>query len=265
MSKKAILVVSFGTSFKETREKTIDAVEKAVAEKYSGWEVRRAFTSKMIIKKLKERDGIFIDYIDEALQRLADDGFEQVVVMPTHVMNGTEYDFVAQISADFRDKFKCLRISKPLLTTNEDYDAVIGAMDKAYFSRIFKDTSVGKAIVFMGHGSEHYANSAYCQLQMKLMTLGYDHVYVTTVEGYPSFDDTLKFMAGHKYSKVVLAPFMMVAGDHATNDMAGDDEDSLKSKFIDAGCEVECLLEGLGEQKAFQDLFLDHLADVIKQ
>ena len=265
MSKKAILVVSFGTSFKETREKTIDAVEKAVKEKYRDWEVRRAFTSKMIIKKLKERDGIFIDYIDEALQRLADDGFEKVVVMPTHVMNGTEYDFVAHISCGFRDKFKCLKISKPLLTTEEDYDAVIEAMDEAYLKRVFKGPSDGKAVVFMGHGSEHYANSAYCQLQMKLIALGYEHVYVTTVEGFPSFDDTLRFMSGHKYNKVVLAPFMLVAGDHATNDMAGDEEDSLKSKFIDAGCEVECFLEGLGEQKAFQDLFLEHLSAVIKE
>jgi sirohydrochlorin cobaltochelatase len=265
MSKKAILVVSFGTSYKETRERTIEAVEKAVKEKYKDWEVRRAFTSKIIIKKLKERDGIYIDYIDEALQKLADEGFEQVVVMPTHVMNGTEYDFVAHFSAGFKDKFKCLRISTPLLTTEEDYDAVIEAMDEAYFSRIFKDSSGGKAIVFMGHGSEHYANATYCELQMKLSALGYEHVYITTVEGFPNFEDTMRFMAGHKYSKVVLAPFMLVAGDHATNDMAGDEEDSLKTKFIDAGCEVECILEGLGEQESFQKLFLDHLAEVIKQ
>jgi sirohydrochlorin cobaltochelatase len=264
MSKKAILVISFGTSFKETREKTIDAVEKAVAERYKDWEVRRAFTSRMIIKKLKERDGICIDYIDEGLQRLADEGFERVVVMPTHIMNGTEYDFVSDIAAKFGDKFKCLRVSKPLLTTEEDYDAVIEAMNVSYFERIFKESSGGKAIVFMGHGSEHYANAAYCELQMKLSAQGYEHVYVTTVEGFPTFEDTMKFMSGHKYSKVVLAPFMLVAGDHATNDMAGDDEDSLKSKFIDAGCEVECLLEGLGEQKAFQDLFLNHLADIIE-
>lgn len=265
MSKKAILVVSFGTSYKETREKTIEAVEKAVKEKYGGWEVRRAFTSKMIIKKLKERDGISIDYIDEALQRLADDGFEQIVVMPTHVMNGTEYDFVANISNGFRDKFKCLRISKPLLTADEDYDAVIEAIEESYLKRVFQGPSDGKAVVFMGHGSEHYANASYCQLQMKLIALGYEHVYVTTVEGFPSFDDTMRFMSGHKYSKVILAPFMLVAGDHAINDMAGDEKDSLKSKFIDAGCEVECLIEGLGEQKAFQDLFLEHLSETIKE
>ena len=263
MSKKAILVVSFGTSFKETREKTIDAVEKAVAERYKDWEIRRAFTSKIIIKKLKERDSLYIDYIDEALQRLADDGYERVVVLPTHIMNGTEFDFVDDISASFKDRFKCLKVSKPLLTSEEDYDKVIEAMDSAYFKRVFKDSPDRKALVFMGHGSEHFANSAYCQLQMKLWTLGYKHVYITTVEGFPTFDDTMGFMDGHKYSRIVLAPFMLVAGDHATNDMAGDEDDTLKSRFVSAGCEVECLLEGLGEHKEFQDLFLEHLAETI--
>jgi sirohydrochlorin cobaltochelatase len=262
---KVILVVSFGTSYKETREKTIDAVEKAVAENYKDWEVRRAFTSKMIIKKLKERDGICIDYITEALQRLVDDGVKEVVVLPTHIMNGIEYDDVARITASFADKFDCIRMSKPLLTSEKDYDDAIEALNESYFKRIFKDSSLGKAIVFMGHGSEHYANASYCQLQMKLLSLGYDHVYVTTVEGYPSFDDTMRFMSGHKYPKVCLIPFMLVAGDHAVNDMSGDDEDSLKSKFVSAGCEVECLLEGLGEQKAFQSMFLKHLKDAMEQ
>jgi sirohydrochlorin cobaltochelatase len=262
---KAILVVSFGTSYKETREKTIDAVEKAVAENFKDWEVRRAFTSKMIIKKLKERDGINIDYITEALQRLVDDGVKEVVILPTHIMNGIEYDYVDDMRRNFENKFESFRISKPLLTSEEDYDKVIEALDKSYFQRIFKDSSLGKAIVFMGHGSEHFANASYCQLQMKLIALGYDHVYVTTVEGFPNFDDTLRFMSGHKYSKVCLIPFMLVAGDHALNDMSGDDEDSLKSKFISAGCDVECLMEGLGEQKAFQDLFIEHLKDAIDQ
>jgi len=263
MTEKVILVVSFGTSYKETREKTIDAVEKAVASKYPDWEVRRAFTSKIIIKKLKERDGMQIDYITEALQRLVDDGVKKVVVLPTHVMNGIEYDDVARISGEYKDKFDCIRICKPLLTTEEDYDAVIEAMDESYLKKVF-DGSSGKAMVFMGHGTEHYANAAYCELQMKLFALGYEHVYITTVEGFPTFEDTMGLMAGHKYSKVYLAPFMLVAGDHANNDMAGDEEDSLKSMFVAAGCEVECILEGLGEQKAFQCLFLKHLADVIK-
>ena len=265
MTKKAILVISFGTSYKETREKTIDAVEKAVAAEYPAWEVRRAFTSKMIIKKLKERDGIHIDYITDALQRLLDDGFRDVVILTTHIMNGIEYDFIINLSAAYKDKFDSMRFSAPLLTTHEDYDAVIEALNEAYLKRVFGDSSTGKAMVFMGHGTEHFANACYCELQMKLSALGYEHVYITTVEGFPSFDDTMGFMGGHKYSKVYLAPFMLVAGDHATNDMSGDEEDSLKSKFIAAGCEVECILEGLGEQKAFQDLFLKHLADVIKE
>ena len=265
MANKVILVVSFGTSYKETREKTIEALEKTVAERYKDWEVRRAFTSKIIIKKLKERDGIYIEYISEALQKLVDDGVKDVVVMPTHVMNGTEYDFVKYYTESFTDKFDSLRISTPLLTTEKDYDKVIDAINEAYISRFFNDSSNGTAIVFMGHGSEHFANPAYSQLQLKLWTMGYEHVYVTTVEGFPSFDDTMRFMAGYKYSKIILAPFMLVAGDHATNDMASDDEDSLKSRFISSGCDVRCILEGLGEQKAFQELFIEHLDAVMKQ
>ncbi|WII07838.1 sirohydrochlorin cobaltochelatase [Methanomassiliicoccales archaeon LGM-RCC1] len=265
MTDKAILVVSFGTSYKETREKTIDAVEKAVASKYPDWKVARAFTSRMIIKKLKDRDGIQIDYITDAFQRLIDEGVRKVVVLPTHVMNGIEYEDVARISSEFKDRFDCFRMCTPLLTTEEDYDAVIDAIDKSYLQRVFNDAPVGRAMVFMGHGTEHFANACYCELQMKLSALGYQHVYVTTVEGFPSFEDTMAAMASHKYNMVYLAPFMLVAGDHAVNDMAGDEEDSLRSKFIDAGCEVECILEGLGEQKAFQDLFLKHLENVIKQ
>ncbi len=264
MADKAILVISFGTSYKETREKTIDAVEKAIADRYPDWDVRRAFTSKMIIKKLKERDNLYIDYIDEGLQRMIDDGIKKAVVVPTHVMNGTEYDFVANITASYADRFESICVSKPLLTTEEDYDRTIEALDSAYFSRFFKDSTNNTAIVLMGHGSEHFANATYSQLQLKLSTLGYEHVYVTTVEGFPSFDDTMKFMSCHKYSKVILIPFMLVAGDHATNDMSGDEEDSLKSRFLSAGCDVECVLEGLGEQKAFQDLFLNHLSEVME-
>lgn len=260
MDRRAILVVSFGTSFEDTRERTIGAIESAVRERYGGWEVRRAFTSRIVIEKLKERDGIVIDRVDEALRRLADDGYEEIVVMPTHVMNGTEYDLVTSVSAGFRDSFRSLRVSKPLLTSEEDYDAVIGAMEAAYMRRVFEGPTNGKAIVFMGHGSEHFANASYCQLQMKLIASGHENVYITTVEGFPSFDDTMMFMSCYKFRKVVLAPFMLVAGDHAVNDMAGDGRDSLKSKFIDAGFEVECLIEGLGEHKEFRDLFLEHLS-----
>ncbi len=259
MAKKVILVVSFGTSYKETREKTIDAMEKTVAERYPDWEVRRAFTSKMIIKKLRERDNIQIDYVTDALKRMVYDGVKEAVILSTHIMNGTEFDYVDDIAASFREQFDSLKVCSPLLTTEEDYDAAIEALDESYFKRFFKDSSNGKAIVFMGHGSEHHANAAYSMMQLKLACLGYEHVYMTTVEGFPTFEDTMRFMSGHKYSKVVLIPFMFVAGDHATNDMAGDEEDSLKTLFINAGCEVECVFEGLGEQKAFQELFLEHL------
>ncbi len=262
MSEKAILVVSFGTSYKETREKTIDAVEKAIANEFPDWEVRRAFTSRMIIKKLKERDEIHIDYINEALQRMADDGIKNVIVLPTHIMNGIEFDDVARISASFADRFESLKLSKPLLTNEADYDSVIAALDETYLKRFFGKSDGKTAIVFMGHGSDHFANATYSQMQMKFFIMGLDHVYMTTVEGFPDFDDTMTLMNGHKYSKVILIPFMMVAGDHAINDMSGDEEDSLKSKFISAGCKVECVLEGLGEHKSFQDLFVDRVREL---
>jgi sirohydrochlorin cobaltochelatase len=180
-------------------------------------------------------------------------------------MNGIEYDDVVRVTSEFKDKFDSLRMTKPLLTSEEDYDKLIEALDESYFKRIFKFSSLGKAVVLMGHGSEHFANASYCELQMKLISLGYDHIYVTTVEGYPDFDETLRFMSSHKYNKVCLVPLMLVAGDHAINDMSGDEEDSLKSKFISAGCNVECYLEGLGEQKAIQDMFIEHVKDAIEQ
>ena len=265
MSKRAILVVSFGTSYKETREKTIDAIEREMEKAFPDREIRRAFTSRMIIKKLKERDGIQIDYVTDALQRLVDDGFDDVVIVPTHIMNGIEYDDVTRIAGTFSDKFKSMRISRPLLNGQKDHDEVLEALDSVYFKRYFDGNTKDTAIVLMGHGSEHFANSTYSQLQMKMFTLGYDHVYVTTVEGYPDIDDTMKIMAWHKYSKIVLIPLMIVAGDHAINDMAGDDDDSMKSRFQSAGCEVECVIEGLGEHKVFQDMFVERAKDLIEQ
>ena len=255
MSKKAILVVSFGTSFKETREKTIDAVEKAVAEKYSGWEVRRAFTSKMIIKKLKERDGIFIDYIDEALQRLADDGFEKVVVMPTHVMNGFEYDDLIEVVNANKSKFSSVKIGAPLLTSDADYNAVIEAITAA--TAEYDD---GKTLItFMGHGTEHEANATYAKLQDMLTAAGKTNYCIGTVEAEPSLEDVIAAAKAGGYSRIVLRPLMVVAGDHANNDMAGDEEDSWKVILQNEGFEVVTVIHGLGEIPAVCAVYVDHV------
>ncbi len=262
-SKKALLAVSFGTSYNDNRDKTIGAIERLFSEVFPGWEVRRAFTSKMIIKKLKERDGEVVDYIDGALDRLIADGFDTVVVQPTHIMNGTEYDYVKEFVDRYRPKFKCIRIGKPLLTTEEDYDAVIDAIASGIVVPAKEMAGSDAAVVLMGHGSEHYANSAYSQLQLALWLSGLDDVYLTTVEGFPDFEDTMRLMKGMGIRNVVIQPFMVVAGDHANNDMAGDEDDSLKSVLEHNGYKVFPVVKGLGEIPEFRELFANHVSDVI--
>ena len=262
---RAILVVSFGTSYNENRTKTIGAIERAICEEFGdSWEIRRAFTSKMIIKKLAERDGKKIDYITDALERLAADGAKTVVVQPTHIMNGTEYDFVVAAVEKYRDRFDKVAVGRPLLTTLEDYDDVIAAIETDLVPAAQELAGEGCSIVLAGHGSEHYSNATYSQLQLMLMTTGPNDIFVTTVEGFPEYDDTMLLM--EKASrKVVLFPFMVVAGDHANNDIAGDDEDSLQSVLAEAGYEVPCVVKGLGEFKAFRDLFLGHVKAAMEE
>lgn len=259
---RAILVVSFGTSYNDNRARTIGSIEELIAYHHRDWEVRRAFTSRMIIKKLAERDNERIDYVSDALRRLADEGFRTVIVQPTHIMNGEEFEKVETEVDRFRDRFEHLYLGKPLLTTDLDYDRVMDAIDESMVEEA-REIGEDTAVVLMGHGTEHYANATYSQLQMKLITSGRKDVYVTTVEGYPSFDDTLKLMEGKGYTDVALYPFMLVAGDHANNDMAGDEEDSLKSVMENAGYNVHCFVRGLGESKPFQDLFLAHADQAI--
>ncbi len=263
-SKKAILVVSFGTSFNDNRAKTIGAVEKDIAAAFPDYEVRRAFTSKMIIAKLKKRDNEYIDYITEGIDRLADDGFTDIIVQPTHIMNGIEYDFVVAAVKERAGKFNSVKIGKPLLTSEEDYDKVLKVIQKDFIPEA-EEVAKGKAsIVFMGHGTEHFANATYSQLQFKFMVSNLPNVFITTVEGFPGYHDTLKIMDGKGIRKVVLYPFMLVAGDHANNDMAGDDEDSMKNVFSKEGYNVTCVVKGLGEYASFRKLFVDHVADAIE-
>ena len=261
---KAILVVSFGTTFKETCTKTIEAVESQVAAAYPDWDVRRAFTSKMVIRKLAERDGVKIDHITDALERLVSEGKRTVVVQPTHVVNGVEHESTVRAVSECADKFDSISIGKPLLTANDDYDLAVGAIASTFIKEAHKKFGNQAAIVLMGHGTEHFANSSYCQLQMKLLLSGYPDVYVTTVEGFPNFEDTITLMKDKNYKDVVLFPFMLVAGDHAINDMAGDGEDSLKSVMEKHGYKAHCVLKGIGEYKEFRDLFLAHTEDAVR-
>ncbi len=259
--KKAILVVSFGTSYNNNREKTIGAIEADVRTRYPDWDVRRAFTSRMIIKKLRERDGICIDYVTEAMDKLVQEGYETVLIQPTHVMNGIEYDDVVKIASEHLGNIKSLRMGRPLLTSSEDYDALIEAVEEV----LAKDLADGEALVLMGHGSDHYANATYSQLQMKLWLKGMRNVFVTTVEGFPGFGDTIGLMKEAGFSKAALFPLMVVAGDHATEDMAGDEDGSLKRCLMSEGFGVSCIVRGMGEFKEFRELFLDHIRDAMER
>lgn len=253
--KTAVLVVSFGTSYNDSRDITIGAIEEAIAKAFPDYEVRRAFTSQIIIDKLKERDGLEIDNVEEALDRAVADGITTLVVQPTHLMDGYEYTDLSNALEQYKDKFDKVVIGAPLLTEDADYDAVIAAITAHTASYDDGET----AICFMGHGTEAASNVVYSTLQDKLTAAGYENYYIGTVEAEPSIDDVLEALnAKGTYKKVVLEPLMVVAGDHANNDMAGDEEDSWKTILTDAGYEVECLIEGLGQISEIQQIYVQH-------
>ena len=263
--KKAILVVSFGTSYPDNREKTIGALECDIASEFPDWEVRRAFTSGMIISKIAETEGIRIDSVSDAIEKLSDEGFERVVIQPTHVMNGIEYDTVIDAVMNCAAGFKSVAVGAPLLTSPADY---INAVNEIRGELLpFARECVGDdcTLVLMGHGTEHFANSAYSQLQLQLsVSEGTENVFVSTVEGFPGFADTLKIMEGRGIRRVALIPFMLVAGDHANNDMAGNDDDSMKNVFASAGYDVVPIVKGLGEFPGFRRLFVNHVRSAMQ-
>ena len=258
-AKPVILVVSFGTSYNDSRDKTIGAIETAIADANPDYEVRRAFTSQIIIDKLKERDGLEIDNVEEALDRLVEDGVKTLVVQPTHVMSGYEYDDLAAAVDEYRASFDKVALGEPLLTSDDDYTRVVDALINATAEYSGDDT----AVVFMGHGTEHESNSVYTKLQQTFSEAEADNYFVGTVEATPTLDDVVSNVMFGNYSKVALEPLMVVAGDHANNDMAGDGEDSWKSVMEAAGLEVECLLRGMGEIPEIRQIYVDHVTDAI--
>lgn len=257
-SKKAILVVSFGTSYNTTREKTIDVIEKKIDEAFPEQKIYRAWTSKMIMAKLLKRDGIKINNVKEAMEQMRNDGITDVIVQPTHVINGIENDLMKEDALSYRDDFHSIAFGTPLLTSEQDSLDVIDAVVKE-----FSDLKDHEALVLMGHGTTHYANSIYAALDYTFKDKGYPNVHLGTVEAYPSMQTLLRMVKEQKPKKVKLAPFMIVAGDHARNDMAGDDPESWRCQFEAAGFEVECCLKGLGEYPAVQDIFIRHIREII--
>ena len=253
--KPVILVVSFGTSYNDSREATIGAIEKAIQDANPDKEVRRAFTSQIIIDKLKDRDGLEIDNVEEAFARLVKDGVKELIVQPTHVMSGFEYDDLMAVVDANRSKFQSVKVGSPLLTTDADYNAVIEAITAA--TAEYDD---GKTLItFMGHGTEHASNATYAKLQGMLTDAGKTNYCIGTVEAEPSIEDVVAAAKAGGYTRVVLEPLMVVAGDHANNDMAGDEEDSWKTILQNEGFEVVPVLRGLGQIEAIQAVYVDHV------
>ena len=249
-----LLVVSFGTSYNDSRRETIGAIEKAMQKAFPDYAVRRGFTSQIIIDHVKDRDGVTIDNVEQALERAVNNGVKTLVVQPTHLMNGLEYEELTDELAKYSDSFEKIAIGDPLLTSDADFEAVMTAITDAT-----KDAADGKtAICFMGHGTTADSNSVYSKMQTLLTDKGFNDYYVGTVEATPSLDDVLAAVQKGNYEKVILRPLMIVAGDHANNDMAGDEDDSWKSTFEKAGYTVDCQVEGLGQLEAIQQLFVEH-------
>ena len=283
IGKNEILVVSFGTSFNDSRVADIKGIEDAIQEANPGWSVRRAFTAQIIINHVQARDGEKIDNMDQALDRAVANGVKNLVVQPTHLMHGAEYDELVEAVNNYSDKFESVKIAEPLLgevgedatVVNDDKKAVAEiltaeAVKTAGFDSLDAAKEDGTAFVFMGHGTSHTAKVSYSQMQAQMNHLGYDNVFIGTVEGEPeetSCENVIEAVKNAGYKKVVLRPLMVVAGDHANNDMAGDDEDSWQSQFIASGNfdGVESQIAGLGEIEGIQQLYVAHTAAVLAQ
>ena len=294
-----LLVVSFGTSFNDSRVADIGGVEKALQEAYPDWSVRRAFTAQIIINHIQARDGEFIDNMDQALQRAVDNGVKNIVIQPTHLMHGAEYDELVSQAEAYKDQFESMIISEPLLgevgsdatVINADKEtvakaAVAEAVKAAGADSLDALKADGTAIVFMGHGTSHTANVTYSQMQAQMQALGYDNVFIGTVEGKPestALPEVKKAVEAAGYTKVILRPLMVVAGDHANNDMAADEEGTWYYGFVNGGeFEVEgadeavdigaglgaenvsCQIEGLGRIADVQALYVAHVAAALQ-
>ena len=271
-----LLVVSFGTSFNDSRTADIGGIEKALQTAYPDWSVRRAFTAQIIINHVQARDDEKIDNMDQALQRAVDNGVKNLVVQPTHLMHGAEYDELTEAVESYKDKFESVSIAEPLLGEVGDSDDAVNDDKKAVAEAITTEAvktagyddldaaeADGTAFVFMGHGTSHTAKISYSQMQSQMNDLGYDNVFIGTVEGKPedtACEAVIEKIKEAGYKKVVLRPLMVVAGDHANNDMAGDDEDSWKSQFEASGAfdKIDTQIAGLGEISAIQDLYVAH-------
>ena len=279
---KEILVVSFGTSFNDSRVKDIKSIEDSIQGAFPDWAVRRAFTAQIIINHVEARDGECIDNMDQALERAVENGVKELVVQPTHLMHGAEYDEMVEALEKYQDKFEQIAVAEPLLGEVGDDATVINADKEAVAKAVvaeaaseagFKDAAdaadQGTAFVLMGHGTAHVAKVTYSQMQTQMQNLGYSNVFIGTVEGEPeetSCESVIEAVKAAGYKNVILRPLMVVAGDHANNDMAGDDDDSWKSQFEASGAfdKVDTQISGLGRIKAVESFYVAHTRTAIE-
>jgi len=255
--KSAILVVSFGTTKDETREKNIAAIEREIQNQFPEDTVRRAFTSGTVIRRLAQR-GIQVDTVDQALEKLKLEGVESVAILPTHLLPGEEYEKLLSLSEPYRTAFRHFLVAKPLLYDTRDLKEVAEFIKESYPMR------EQEALVLMGHGTGHFANLIYPAMDYILKSSGMSNAFVATVEGYPEFSEVLDTVKAEHFTSVTLLPLMLVAGDHAMNDMAGADDDSWKNQCAHAGMQVKCVLKGLGESDRIRKIYLRHLRDCMK-
>ncbi len=282
IGEKEILVVSFGTSFNDSRAADIKGIEDAIQAANPDWSVRRAFTAQIIINHVQARDGEFIDNMDQALERAVANGVKNLVIQPTHLMHGAEYDELMETVEAYRDRFETVKVAEPLLgevgadasVVNEDKKAVseailAEAVADAGYGSLAEAQEDGMAFVFLGHGTSHAAKVSYSQMQAQLTDIGCVNAFIGTVEGEPeetSCEAVIDAVKQAGYTKVILRPLMVVSGDHANNDMAGEDEDSWINMFKASGYfeSVDVQIEGLGSIQAIQQLYVEHTADVMK-
>lgn len=256
--KKGIIVTSFGTTYEDTRKLCIEPIEDRIREEFKDYLVLRAFTSRIVISRLKKRDNYLVDNPTEALAQMKEEGIKDIYIQPLLIIPGVEYDKIKkevdkflQTNQDFK-----VKIGQPLLSAEVDYEDVVDALS-------LKDDVSGEAIVFMGHGSYHSADSVYDKTENTIRNKGYKNVFMATVEGQKTIDDIVEKLVEDKIASVILKPFMLVAGDHAKNDMASDEEDSWKSILEKNNIEVNLQVSGLGEIDAIQDIFIGHLKDIL--
>ena len=269
-----LLVVSFGTSFNDSRAADIKGIEDAIQAAYPDWSVRRAFTAQIIINHVQARDGEKIDNMEQAMERAVANGVKNLVVQPTHLMHGAEYDEMMELVDSYRDKFESVAVAEPLLgevgsdatVINADKEVVAkaitaAAVEASGFDSLEAAKEAGAAFVFMGHGTAHVAKVSYSQMSAQMQNLGYENVFIGTVEGEPeetSCESVIEAVKAAGYTNVILRPLMVVAGDHANNDMAGSDDDSWKTMFEAADFTVDCQIAGLGEIADIQALYIAH-------